>query len=199
MAIGVDRRRGHRARHRCRCVDLVPEFDQIGSKNLSGLIAPGRIFGHRARNDPVETRRHCRVELGRWWGSLSHDAKRDFEGRSSFERVCAGCALVERDSERENVAAGVGLLSSQLLGRHESRRANDVSGLGQTLERRRIRTVSHTWLRDSRESEIQHLHLSARRDDDVLRFDVAMDDAGGVGFFQRLRRLYADIHHFAGR
>ncbi len=26
-----------------------------------------------------------------------------------------------------------------------------------------------------------------------------MDDAGGVGFGQRLRRLYADIHHFAGR
>ena len=54
-------------------------------------------------------------------------------------------------------------------------------------------------LRDLRESEIQHLQLSARRDDDVLRLDVAMNDAGGVGLLQRLRRLDADVHHFGGR
>jgi hypothetical protein len=60
-------------------------------------------------------------------------------------------------------------------------------------------TVGHTWLRDSRDSEVQHLQLSARRDDDVLRFDVAVDDAGGMSFCQCLRRLYANIHHFAGR
>ena len=54
-------------------------------------------------------------------------------------------------------------------------------------------------LSDRRESKIQHLHLSSRRDDDVLRFDVAVNNAGGVRFGQRLRRLYADIHHVAGR
>ena len=113
--------------------------------------------------------------------------------------MCAGCALVERDTERENVAAGVGLPSSQLLWRHESRRADDVAGLSQTLERRRLGTFSDTWLRDSRESEIQHLQLSSRRNEDVLRLDVAMDDAGGVSFGQRLRRLYADVHHFVRR
>ncbi len=54
-------------------------------------------------------------------------------------------------------------------------------------------------LGDLRESEIQHLQLPARRDDDVLRFDVTMHDAGGVGRLQRLRRLYADVRHFVGR
>jgi hypothetical protein len=50
-----------------------------------------------------------------------------------------------------------------------------------------------------RESKIQHLHLSSRRDDDVLRLDVAMDDAGGVSLFKRLRRLHANVHHLGGR
>ena len=53
--------------------------------------------------------------------------------------------------------------------------------------------------RQFRESEVQHLQLSARRDDDVLRLDVAMNDAGSVGRLQRLRRLDADVHHVGGR
>jgi hypothetical protein len=94
--------------------------------------------------------------------------------------VDAGGALVERDPERENVAACVDRLSPQLLGRHESRRAQDASSLGQALPCRSIRTVEITCLGDFRESEIQHLQLSSRRDHDVRRFDVTMDDAGGM-------------------
>jgi hypothetical protein len=54
-------------------------------------------------------------------------------------------------------------------------------------------------LRDFREAEVQNLHLSSRRNDDVLRFDVAMNDAASMSFCQRLRRLYADIYDVAGR
>jgi len=42
----------------------------------------------------------------------------------------------------------------------------------------------------------QHVHCP-RGDDDVLRLDVAADDAGSVGFGQRLRGPYADLQQYA--
>ena len=53
--------------------------------------------------------------------------------------------------------------------------------------------------RDLRESEVQHLQLTARRDDHVVRLDVTMNDAGGMRLLQRLRGLDADVHHFGRR
>jgi len=57
------RTRGVRARDQQRSADFPLELAQIGFKKLRGLVAPGRIFGHRARNDPVEARWNRRVEF----------------------------------------------------------------------------------------------------------------------------------------
>jgi hypothetical protein len=39
------------------------------------------------------------------------------------------------------------------------------------------------------EAEVEDLHLSARRDEDVLRLDVAVNDALGMGLVQRVGDL----------
>ena len=172
------------------------ESKQIGVKRSCRLVPRRGILGHRPRDDRVERRRHGRVELGGWGRRVGHDPHRDFDQRPSSERGSAGRAFVEGDAEREDVGACVDVPSAQLLGRHESRRANRGSLHRQTFHRL---CISKIVLRDLRESEVQHLQLSARRDDDVLRLDVTMNDAGGVGLLQRLRRLDADVHHFGGR
>src|SRR6266496_6327899 len=47
--------------------------------------------------------------------------------------------------------------------------------------------------RRGRDSEIDQLRSPVRRDQNVLRLDVAMEDAGGVGVVERLRDLETDI------
>ena len=172
------------------------ESKQIGMKRSCRLVTRRGIVGHRPRNDRVESPWHFRVELGGRRRSVAHDPHRDFDQRSSTERGSAGRAFVEGDSEREDVGACVDVPSQQLFGRHESRRANRASLPRQTFHRLGISKIVRCELR---ESEVQHLQLSTWRDDDVLRLDVTMNDAGGVGHLQRQRRLDADVHHFAGR
>ena len=46
------------------------------------------------------------------------------------------------------------------------------------------------------ESEVEHLHLSGRRQEDVGGFDVAMDDVLGVRRDQSVGDLDANIEHF---
>ena len=36
------------------------------------------------------------------------------------------------------------------------------------------------------QAEVQHFHLAARREEEIRRFDVAMDHADGVGSLERL-------------
>ena len=67
-------RRGRRAGPHVRSCDVLPEFHEIGAKRFSRLIARGRLFRHRAGNDPVEARRNRRIELRRRRRSLSDHA-----------------------------------------------------------------------------------------------------------------------------
>ena len=46
---------------------------------------------------------------------------------------------------------------------------------------------------DARQPEVEHLHVAVGPDHDVLRLDVAMDDAGGVRGGERARHLAADV------
>ena len=108
----------------------------------------------------------------------------------------AGRAFVEGDAEREDVRACIDVPSAQLLGRHESRRANRASLHRQTFHRL---CISQIVLRDFASPKSSTFSCPARRDDDVVRLDVTMNDAGGVGRLQRLRRLDADVHDFGGR
>jgi hypothetical protein len=50
-----------------------------------------------------------------------------------------------------------------------------------------------------REAEVEHLHLLARRDEDVCRFDIAVHDAVRMRGVERVGNLNRDLEHGADR
>jgi hypothetical protein len=100
------------------------------------------------------------------------------------ERTVPGEHLVEHDPDREDVAGRADLRARGLLRRHVPRRAEKVPferderlGLA-SLEGGRIdRALVLTQLR---EPEVEDLRLTVGVEHDVLRLEVAVDDAFGV-------------------
>ena len=84
---------------------------------------------------------------------------------------------VEHEAEREEIRSPVQRLAAQLLGRHVDHRADHRAGARQAalLERRPADQGDHFG-----EPEIQDLRLAARRQEDVRRLEIAMNQAVGV-------------------
>ena len=88
------------------------------------------------------------------------------------ERMLAGRQLPGEHAEGEDVGAGVHLAAAQLLGRHVARRAE--------RDPASVSRVDAGALRDDvapRQAEVEHLDLPVDAPDDVLRLQIAMDDA----------------------
>ena len=141
----------------------------------------------------VETAQDHRLELGRRSRPLRaqrrrrvHRNHRAQSGRAGRVEDRRGREQLEEDrAERPDVRAEVDVLqAAHLLGRHVERRAHHRVGRGQ------VRRVLVDGLRDA---EVEDLH--ARRavgrlgDEEVLRLEVAMDDAELVRLADRLARL----------
>ena len=95
--------------------------------------------------------------------------------RRALKGAAAGQQLVQHRSEREDVGAMVGLLAAHLFGRHVGRRSHHDAGPGAPDRHRRFRRVGvGTQLG---QTEVQNLDVAVAGDEDVLGFDVAMDDA----------------------
>ncbi len=112
----------------------------------------------------------------------------DGRGRiGSGERMGAGAKLEEDDAESKQVRTRVNGLAADLLGRHVGRRPELGAGVGQVCERRVV---------EAGETEIENLDLPIGRSDDILRLEIAMDDAPLVGRRQglgHLRRRLDDV------
>ena len=118
------------------------------------------------------------------------------EGRLAVER------LVERDGERELIAARAGPLADELLGRHVGRRSHDrtvaregrrerclviEAGVVQADLLRALRLFQPVV--EPREAEVEHLHAAPFVDDRVLRLEVAVQDARRVRALEPATRL----------
>ena len=99
----------------------------------------------------------------------------------------AGEQREERRTDRVDVRRRVDLpaLAEHLLGRH-------VRGRPEEQARRR-RLVLLRGLLDVRDPEVEHLHGAVREHEDVLRLDVAMDDALLVRDREDVEDLLADV------
>src|SRR4029450_660402 len=114
----------------------------------------------------------------RW---LTFDERRpdDWSSRT-LERALPGQHLVEDGTEREQIAARIGLLTLDLLRRHVANRPDDhaVGGhIGITDRRGRSRF-------EFRQAKIKQLRATASQHD-VGRLQVAMNDAVSMGVVER--------------
>src|SRR6185503_13680392 len=109
------------------------------------------------------------------------------------ERALARCHLVYHCAERKDVAAEVNALAEKLLRRHVFDRSKYHAGIRLDLNDGLFRAVSREpalSLDELRESEIQNLRVAVAADHQVLRLEVAMNDAMLV----RLAKPFGDLN-----
>ena len=120
----------------------------------------------------------------------------DWRGRPGKGRT-AGRHLEKDEAEREHVRSCVDLVAAQLLRRHVGERA-DGSPFGGQHWPCGVRLGDGVRSSDSRRrlgnAEIEQLR-APRSEKHIRRFDVAMNDSGGVGCRQRVGQRYCRLHH----
>ena len=129
---------------------------------------------------------------------VAQDRRQERRHGLALERAAAREHLVEHRAEREDVGARVDGLAARLLRRHVGGRAEHDSGPRGAISRQRggrpgARGAGHR--RQLREAEVEHLDLARRREHDVGRLDVAVDDPRRVRGRERAR----DVHRVAQR
>ena len=123
---------------------------------------------------------------------LVEDRRHGFRGRLALESPPPGHHLVQHAAEREEVATGVNRLAAHLFRCHVAGRAQDRAGV------RRGRDVRPGFIplvgkpRDPGQAEVEDFHPAVGRQEEVLRLDVAVDDALGVGGGEPFRDRRAD-------
>ena len=128
-------------------------------------------------------------------GLLPEHASQHVGDHLALEQRPSGQHLEQDDSERPDVGPLVDRLAARLLGSHVGRRAEQDARLGVVLsDRRGERRAARDALALPRlgEPEVEHLDRAVGPDADVGGLEVAVDDAGLVGRFQRLRDLQGD-------
>ena len=125
------------------------------------------------------------------------DGGRDDGGGRAGKSRTAGCHLEEDKPEREDVGACVDLVAAQLLRRHVRERA-DSGPFGGQHRSWRARLGNGVCASDLRrrlgDTEIEQLRAPCRQED-IRRFDVTMNDSGGVRCRKRLGQCNRRLHH----
>src|SRR5262249_44942314 len=109
--------------------------------------------------------------------------------------------LVEDDSEREEIAPPVDEVAKDLLRGHVRWRAEGILYLlgGHASGRRDAlgpERVAHAlYSRSLRDAEVDHLHDTGSRDEDVARLQVAMNDTTLVNVLERGTNSTRDREH----
>ncbi len=139
----------------------------------------------RLQYDAVELRRHAFDELRRRRRAAVGDGPSHVEEVVALYWRLAGDHFVEHRSERVEVGAGVGLLAARLLGRDVDQRPHHRAGVA----------VLQRIVQELRQAEVEHFDVPVVAQHDVLRLDVAVDDARLVGRPESARHADTDAEH----
>ncbi len=170
----------------------IEEAAQIVGQGLGRGVATARLLLEAAVHDRLEIDRDARVapaQRQRWIGDhLLQHAQR----RVAVERRRAAEHLVERRAERVDVDAVVKrAIAARLLGRHVVRCPDDQAGRGQG---RASRLAGQTEVDDVRLPAA----LARPLDEDVGRFEIAVDQAVRVRGIDGVGDALEDLHELAG-
>ncbi len=159
---------------------VVQEVLQVGRHRLGGLVAPGRIGVDRLVDDGLQIPRHAPPQFAQANGLRGHRLLDQFVAVAFIECRPQGQHLVEGQSKRVDVAAGVGLALERLR-RHITQGAEDVPGVGQVLGPVGLG-----------QAEVGHPHRPGLIEQQVRGLHVPVNDPLTVGVLQGLGDLEAD-------
>ncbi len=160
------------------------------------MITQPPIFLERFVDDGFELGGKLRVQTHRRQRRLVQDRVEQRRRRRPLERLRAGAHLVEDHAKGKQIGARVERLPERLLRRHVRNRAERRARAGQVALRRgrrrrgqggfgrRLEVRQHL-----RQTEVEHLGVTAPGHEDVGRLDVAMDDARSVRGVERVGNL----------
>ena len=146
---------------------------EVGVHRGGGLVAVGGLLRERADDDEVEVVGHVRPELGRRRRRLREVLHRDLDRAVAGERHLAGEQLEEDDARRVEVGGLVDRRAARLLGGEVLRGADDRA------------LLRHLARAGAGDAEVRDLDDALGVDDDVVRLDVAVDDAVAVRVAER--------------
>jgi hypothetical protein len=129
--------------------------------------------------------------------NLLHDRDQKLSGSVSGKGRPAGAHLVEDDAERKQIGTLVEGLAQCLLRRHVRGRAQrGAKPIGQ-LMLIEVRSGCCEFLdrRNLSQAKIQNLGIPAFGDEDVCRFEVAVDDTVLMRSFERVGDVDGDGDH----
>ena len=162
---------------RSRIADVAQPFPRVF---LEAALQQAANCGRRARGKsrPV--------------GLATQDTRNGVGNRVAAERAATGEHLVEHRAECPDVGALVDRASSRLLGAHVCRRSEHHALNGRLERCRRICGCRGILARCLGEAEVQQLHDALRRQLDIRRFEIPVDDATLVRGVERLAYLTRD-------
>ena len=164
------------------------EIVQIAPQVGAVLVAKLGVFRQHTLDDVIERIRYLVVQPPGRSISSALLGLEQLDERVAAKRFDAGQTAVEHAAQGVDVAAAVDVFGiARLFRRHVDRRAGRVARAGQ----RQI-------VRDALgQAEIGDLHHPLARDENVVRFDVAMDEVVVVGVLQAIDGSHDDVQGIA--
>lgn len=153
------------------------------------------LLGEAGIQDADEVGRYlqCRVQLR---GLVLEDRVHRLDGALAAERWTACEHLPEDDTQAEEVAAGIHHPALQLLRAQVARSAHYRPG--RAHEGLRLHLAARNLGPQLRQTEVQHLHPPILGDEDVLGFEIPVDDALFVGRSEPTGDLQSDLDGLPG-
>jgi hypothetical protein len=133
---------------------------------------------------------------------FTQDGRHRLGGRRMLKSALAGQHLIQDGAKREDISPMIDQLASHHFRRHIAGRAHHRARLGfVSLSRRAVVLVYLPLLRlhQFRQAEVQNLDPAFFGDEQVLRLQVAMNDAFVVGSRQPMSNLNAQVDRPAKR
>src|SRR5215813_13436822 len=148
-----------------------------------------RLFGERAVENGLKPRRRVRIYVINRIRFVADYGVQNLNPVAAFERLAARDHFVKHNAEAENIGAVINALARGLLRRPVPYRPVRHPD----LRHRFVEVGAGLFGREHfRQTEIEHFDLSLIADDDVIRFNVAVDDAARVRRGDRVRDLNSD-------